>query len=170
MSEKRVRWDNPNQNTPQRTSAPANAGGQEKPSGTRSKKKKKKGNLFLGFLLGIVKFCFAMLCLGIMAVSVVAVAISGYLAKSTVNDEAELDLDNLKLSYSSAIYVKDTATGEYYEYLRLVGDENREWVELKDIPDVVQNAFIAAEDQNFRTHKGFSFKRNVFAVLNEVSY
>lgn len=171
MREKRVRWDNPAKTSQQRTPARQSSGSNPQSAGTRSKKtKKKKTNWFLRFLLGIIKFCFAMFCLGIMAVSVVAVAVSGYLAKTTVNDEAELDLDNLKLSYSSAIYVKDTATGEYYEYLRLVGDENREWVELKDIPKIVQDAFIAAEDQNFWTHSGFSFKRNVFAVLNELSY
>lgn len=111
-----------------------------------------------------------MLCLGVIAVSVLAVMVSSYLAKATANDESLLDLDNLKLSYSSAIYVRDTATGQYYEYQKLVGDENRVWVELDNIPEMVQNAFISAEDQNFRTHQGFSLKRNVFAVVNEVAY
>ncbi len=143
---------------------------QNRQSGTPARRKKKKGNLFGRFLLGLFKFCVAMLCLGIIAVSVLAVAVSSYLAKETVNDEALLDLDNLKLSYTSAIYVRDSETGEFYEYLQLVGDENREWVELKDIPLMVQNAFISAEDQNFRTHMGVSIKRNIFAVLNEVSY
>ncbi len=166
MREKRTQHPAAPQPAQRTSTAPA----QPQASGTRSKKKAKKGHWFGRFLLGIIKFCFAMLCLGIMAVSVVAVAISSYLAKTTVNDEAELNLDDIKLSYTSAIYVRDTATGEYYEYHKLIGDENREWVELKDIPDQVQNAFIAAEDENFWTHSGFSFKRNVFAVLNELSY
>ncbi len=153
------------------TNTKRSTSGQPAPQGgVPARSKKKKGNAFGRFLLGFMKFCVAMLCLGVIAVSVLAVAVSSYLAKETVNDEALLDLDNLKLSYSSAIYVRDSETGEFYEYMRLVGNENREWVELKDIPLTVQNAFIAAEDQNFRTHMGFSFKRNVFAVLNEISY
>ncbi len=164
MREKRTAQQPAAETTPQNPTA------QPQPQSTRKKKKKKKGSGFVRFLLGLLKFCFAMLCLGVIAVSVLAVAVSSYLAKETVNDEALLDLDNLKLSYTSAIYVRDSETGEFYEYLRLVGAENREWIELKDIPLTVQNAFIAAEDQNFRTHMGFSIKRNIFAVLNEISY
>ena len=136
----------------------------------KKSRKKKKGSWFGRLMLGLLKLFFAFCCLGIMVVSVAAVAASSYLAKETANDDALLDLDNLKLSYSSAIYVKDTETGVYYEYQKLVGEENRVWLDLKDIPELVQNAFIAAEDQNFRTHSGFSFRRNVYAVLNEVSY
>lgn len=151
---------------------PANASSQ--PQGARASKPKKKKKSFgyvLGhIMLGLLKFCFAMFCLGVMGVSVLAVMVSSYLARATANDEALLDLDDLKLSYSSAVYVRNSDTGEFYEFLRLVGEENREWVELKDIPLLVQNAFIAAEDQNFRTHSGFSIKRNIFAVLNELSY
>lgn len=159
---------------PRHEAAPQRAAATGQPQGARPVKKKKKrrsfGRILGGIFLGFLKFCFAMMCLGIIAASVVAVMVSSYLAKATVNDEALLDLDNLKLSYSSVILVRDSDTGEFYEFLRLVGDENREWVELKDIPLLVQNAFIAAEDQNFRTHSGFSIKRNVFAVLNELSY
>ncbi len=137
---------------------------------TSRKRKKKKGSPFGRFLLGLIKFCFAILCLAIIATSVVAVMVSSYLAETTADDETLLNLDNLKLSYSSVIYAKDPTTGEYFEYQKLIGDENREWIELKDIPAVVQNAFVSAEDQNFWTHKGFSFTRNIYAVLNEVSY
>ncbi len=171
MREKRTYRQEPAKTAP-RAAAPRTAAQPQAHTGgsTGGHRKKKKGSAFGRFLLGLLKFCAAMLCLGIIAASVLAVWVSSYLAKETANDEALLDLDNLKLSYSSAIYARDSETGEFYEFLRLVGEENREWVELKDVPELVQNAFIAAEDQNFRTHKGFSIKRNVFAVLNEFSY
>ena len=87
MREKRTQRPAAQQPAQRTSAAPA-----ERPAeGTRSKKKsQKKGHWFGRFLLGLIKFCFAMACLGIMAVSVVAVGISSYLAKTTVNDEAEL--------------------------------------------------------------------------------
>ena len=63
MREKRVRWDNPAKTSQQRTPARQSSGSNPQSAGTRSKKtKKKKTNWFLRFLLGIIKFCFAMFC------------------------------------------------------------------------------------------------------------
>lgn len=119
--------------------------------------------------IAILRFIAACFCIGVMLVSVLAVLVSLYLVDVTQNDDQLLDLNNLKLSYSSTVYVKDTATGEWVEYQKLVGEENRVWKDLGDMPDNLKNAFIAAEDQNFRTHNGVSIKRTIFAVLNELS-
>ncbi|MEF9866388.1 MAG: transglycosylase domain-containing protein, partial [Oscillospiraceae bacterium] len=122
-----------------------------------------------------MRFIGVCICLGIMAASVMAVLLSMYLVKVTANDAQRLDLNNLKLSYTSTIMVKTNKTpenpeGEWTEYQRLVGDENRVWVNLDEIPVNLQNAFISIEDKDFWTSPGFSFKRTTFAALNELSH
>jgi penicillin-binding protein 1A len=53
-------------------------------------------------------------------------------------------------------------------YLRRNGDliydlrrvENREWATIEEIPEMLQNAFIAIEDVRFRSHNGVDLKRS----------
>ncbi len=75
----------------------------------------------------------------------------------------KIETDNIysMLSQSSVLYddsgnVIDTAYGE----------QNRTIVEISDIPEHVQNAFIALEDKTFRTHNGFNIIR-IFGAIKE---
>ncbi len=126
-------------------------------------------------MFGFLRFMGVCICLGVMAMSVVAVLLSMYVVKATENDGQLLDLNNLKLSYTSTIMVRSEPTetapeGDWVEFQRLVGEENRVWVDYKDIPKNLQNAFIAIEDKDFWTSPGFSFRRSAFAALNELYY
>ncbi len=47
-------------------------------------------------------------------------------------------------------------------------EQNRELVDLKNIPDFVQNAFIAVEDKNFWTHRGVDLLAIMRAVYNDL--
>lgn len=75
------------------------------------------------------------------------------------------DLDELKLDFTTTIYVKGDG-GEYVEYQRLHSGENRIWVSYEKIPDTLKNAFIAIEDQRFETHSGVDIKRTLGAFVN----
>ena len=106
-------------------------------------------------------------CLGVMVASIAAVAMSLYLVKVTEGDEEFLNLHNRKLSFTSVIYYQDRETGEYKEYQRLDGTENRIWVNLDDIPQHVQDAYIAVEDKDFYSHHGVNITRTIAAMINE---
>jgi len=95
------------------------------------------------------------------------VALTVYLVKVTANDDSMLNLHDRKLSYTTVLYYQDRESGEYKEYQRLDGEENRVWVELEDIPQHVIDAYIATEDQDFYTHHGVNFVRTVAAMINE---
>ncbi|MEG0021119.1 MAG: hypothetical protein RR728_11260, partial [Oscillospiraceae bacterium] len=75
-----------------------------------------------------------LVCLGIMVGSVMAVAMSAYLVKVTENDDAVLNLTNIKWNLTSIIYYPERGadgkeTGEFNEYQRLQNKtENRIWV------------------------------------------
>ena len=80
-------------------------------------------------------------------------------------DEIAENIKNMELNMTSIIYVKN-AKGEWEEYQRLHGDENRIWVGIDKVPENLKNAFIAIEDERFNTHAGVDWKRTIGAVGN----
>ena len=104
-------------------------------------------------LIGIITGC---LVIGAFAVYVF----------NFVDDNVYEDLDELKLDFTTTIYVENGETGDYVEYQRLHGSENRIWVGFDEMPDDLLNAFVAVEDQRFRDHNGVDWKRTVSAFAN----
>ncbi len=76
------------------------------------------------------------------------------------------NIKNLELNMTTVIYVKNDKD-EWEEYHRLHGDENRIWVDIENTPKMLQNAFIAIEDERFEKHNGVDWKRTFLAVANE---
>lgn len=67
----------------------------------------------------------------------------------------QLDLDLLKLNYTTIIYAEDKTTGEFVEQQRLVGNEgSRVWVDYEKMPPHLFDALIAVEDKRFMDHTG----------------
>ncbi|MEE1185249.1 MAG: biosynthetic peptidoglycan transglycosylase, partial [Acutalibacteraceae bacterium] len=82
--------------------------------------------------------------------------------KSVVNS-----VKNLDLKQTSIIYVKNKS-GNWVEYQRLHGDENRILVDKDKFSKNLKNAFIAIEDERFLEHDGVDWKRTFFAMGNLV--
>lgn len=79
------------------------------------------------------------------------------------NESIKMDLNNLKLNYTSFIYVNDDS-GQPVEYQRLYSAENRIWVDYDKIPQNMKNAMIAIEDKRFMDHNGVDWRRTLGAV------
>lgn len=105
------------------------------------------------FLIGVITGC---LVLGAFAVYVF----------NFVDDTVHEDLDELTLDYTTSIYTLNKETGEYEEYKRLHGIENRIWVDFEEMPYNLRYAFIAVEDKRFEKHNGIDWKRTVSAFAN----
>lgn len=88
---------------------------------------------------------------------------------SKVSSAEDVYLDTMKLNLTSFIYYKDPQTGKEVEYDRLFDNENRIWVDYKDIPKNMINAFVAVEDERFYDHHGFDIKRLIGAVTTFIS-
>lgn len=86
-----------------------------------------------------------------------------------INPDIGIDLNNLKLDYTSTVYYTDPTTGQPVEEEHLYLNENCVWVNLEDIPKNLVNAFIAIEDQRFWEHDGVDWKRTMGAILNTVT-
>ncbi len=76
------------------------------------------------------------------------------------------DLDNLTMNFTTTVYVQDETTGEWAEYQRLHGGENRIWVSLDEIPQDLKDAYVAIEDKRFNDHNGVDWKRTFSAFAN----
>ncbi len=100
--------------------------------------------------------------------------LSLYIVEATASDDALLDLENIKLAYTSFIYYKDAneqGQEEWVLYQSLDSpEENRVWVDWHNIDDNLKNAVVAIEDETFWEHSGINIRRTIYAVLNEISY
>lgn len=101
---------------------------------------------------------------------VIVIAAAMYLSKVTVNDDALLDLNAIKLGQSTRIMAMDPETGEYEEVARIFGEENRVWVTYDEFPQSLIDAAVASEDERFWKHDGVDIKRTIGAFINEYIY
>lgn len=74
---------------------------------------------------------------------------------------------NMEINMTSVIYVQNEK-GDWEEYQRLHGAENRIWVGIDKVPQYLKDAFIAIEDERFDTHSGVDWKRTAAAVGNKL--
>jgi penicillin-binding protein 1A len=71
-------------------------------------------------------------------------------------------IDNFRPSFTTRVYDnQDRLIHELYT-------ENREYVALADIPELLQKAFIASEDQNFYQHPGIDISGIIRATLQNI--
>ena len=103
--------------------------------------------------------------IGLISVSSVGLYVLKYMA-DFVNGEVAIDLDIYKANQSQTtiLYTVDD-DGNEIELIRLHGEENRIWVDLDEIPQDLQDAFIALEDAKFPTHSGVDWKRTIAVAI-----
>ena len=66
---------------------------------------------------------------------------------------------NRSLDYTTVLYAPNEETGEFEKLEELFYDQNREWVNLEDIPQYAQDALISIEDERFYQHDGVDWRR-----------
>ncbi|MDP4154110.1 MAG: PBP1A family penicillin-binding protein [Bacillota bacterium] len=116
------------------------------------KGKKKPASLAKKIILSIIALGIVGLLSGVAAFAYI------------VKDAPKLDPKLLKDPISSKILDKDG------NLIAEVGSANREYVEYKDIPKVVEDAFIATEDYRFYQHHGIDFIRLGGAVMANLTH
>lgn len=138
--------------------------GEIKKESRKKKQKATKTKVKKGIFLGL-KILFSLMLIGIITGCLVVGAFAIYVF-NFVDDTVHEDLDQMSLGFTTTIYVADKESGDFVEYQRLHGEENRIWVDFEQMPDNLLNAFVAVEDQHFREHQGVDWKRTVAAFAN----
>lgn len=75
---------------------------------------------------------------------------------------------NITLKINTTVYTTDK-DGKSEVYEQIIASENRVWVGIEDIPQEMQNAIVAIEDERFYKHKGVDIKRTLGAVWGELT-
>lgn len=79
------------------------------------------------------------------------------------------NIKNYEMNMTSIIYVQNKE-GNWEEYQRIHGTENRIWVEIEEIPQQLIDAFVSIEDQRFFGHGGVDWKRTAGAFINYMPF
>lgn len=139
---------------------------------TKKGRKRKKGSR----KERVLRVILTLFLVGLITVSIIISAFMLY-AFTMVDGTMEENLDDLKLNFTTTIYIDD-GSGNYTEYQRLHGTFNRIWVsydknlaqaddpEYEGIPQNLVNAFVAIEDKRFMDHNGVDWKRTFAAFAN----
>ena len=115
----------------------------------------------------IGRVALTLILIGIITCGIGIGTVVGWLASEESKgtfDMVQYDLEG-SLNFTTTIYVKNDS-GDYVEYDRIHGTNNRIWVDGEDIPDMLKNAYVAIEDKRFNSHTGVDWKRTVYAFAN----
>lgn len=133
-----------------------------------AKKKQKKGKASVRVIkktLGVVaKSIVSLILVGAITMSIVITVLTVYVMKF-VDPASDIDLKSASLGYSTVLVATDSE-GNETEIDRLHSLENREWVDLDQIPSHVRDAFVYTEDKRFYQHDGVDWQRSFMAFAN----
>lgn len=125
---------------------------------SKNGKRKKQRSPAAKFVLTVIKllviFTIAISC---AVIGIVGGAIYGYIRTTPPLTDEQLQIKK----FTTFIYDKNGN-----EMAQLRAEENRVWVDDKDIPKNLKNAFVAIEDERFYEHPGIDPKRIVGVVVN----
>lgn len=119
-----------------------------------------KGNPYTKVFL---KFFSVTICIGLVALALVFVCT----LLGLFGGLDELDINSLTANSSTQVFYLDK-DGKEQPLVTLSSEQNRIWVDSKDIPQDMKNAIVSIEDERFYTHRGFDLKRTTRAFFEFV--
>jgi len=102
----------------------------------------------------------------ILTTGVLFMCIFAFYVKNYLASDLDVDLYDFSLNLTSTIYYENEETSSWDVLYSLHGSENRYWVEFEEIPEDMQHATVAIEDQRFYKHHGVDWYRTVAAFGN----
>ncbi len=135
----------------------------KRPNGSKKPKKMKKQHPKLKMFFSVVLIVVA---IGIICGTVACTYVYKF-ADEYVTEGKKIDLEEYKANQeqTSIIYGYDS-NKRVVELLRLHGAQNRVWIDYKDIPKNMINAFRDLEDKRFNEHNGVDWYGTVFGVVS----
>lgn len=138
------------------------------PTEPRRKRRKKKKSGARRVLAIAGKGFAVLMMIGIITGCIVASVLTVYVL-NTLDASDRVDIDNVKMSFTTILYAKDDETQEYFELQRVQNNENRIWVDYDQIPQSLRDAAVAVEDKRFWQHSGIDLRRTIGAVVNYIN-
>ncbi len=135
----------------------------KRPQRSNKSKKVKKQHPKLRLFISVV---MVIVSIGIICGTVACTYVYKF-ANEYVTGGKKIDLEEYKANQeqTSIIYGYDS-NKQLVELLRLHGAQNRVWIDYKDIPKNMINAFRDLEDKRFNEHNGVDWYGTVFGVVS----
>lgn len=139
---------------------------------TPKKRKRKKKHMSRGLTVFLTVFLMIFM-IGVITAGTIVLDVFVDVGLISVGDPANdvagvdyIDLNNYiaNQSQTTIIYGYDS-DGNEVEIARLHGAENREWVDLEDVCQDLQDAVVALEDKRFPNHKGVDWIRTIGVMV-----
>lgn len=128
---------------------------------TATKKKKKNKNSVSTAGAILISVLAVIMFTGIIVFGYVGINLLTF-----VNGDAAITLSSIRSSLNQTTFLYATdSEGQTVELTRLHGTENRVWIDLEDISETMQKAFVALEDQRFYDHNGVDWIRTIGVFL-----
>jgi len=127
---------------------------------------KMTGKLFLKLFTFIINIILTVLLICLIAGCIVGVVFAMYIANNVDYTVDDIDILASEQNQTTKIFTVDEY-GDYAELesQRLSAESNRMWVSLSEIPQDLQDAFIAIEDKRFWDHSGFDWITTIKATM-----
>lgn len=149
------------------TSKTSSKSAKSKTSGKSKKSKKRQrpvGVRVLTKTLGIIGKTIAALFLLMVIVGCIAATALTVFVMKYVDSESTYDLNNVQTTYTTNII--GLSAGQEVIIQSISNQGNREWLDITEIPEYVQDATICAEDKRFFEHEGVDWPRTFAAFTN----
>lgn len=138
----------------------------------KKKKRKKKKPMSKGLTAFLTVFIMLFM-IGVLTAGTIVLDVFVDVGLISVGDPENdiagvdyIDLNNYiaNQSQTTIIYGYDSDNNEV-EIARLHGEENREWIDLEEVCQDLQDAVVALEDMRFPYHKGVDWVRTIGVVV-----
>ena len=125
-------------------------------------------NVAKGFWLSFKIILRTVFIVAIVAICVLSGLLLGVVAGCIITTEP-LTKEDLDITNSTALtsFVYDSQGNELVS-IKGSTNENRQLVDIEEVPKYLSDAFVAIEDERFYTHEGIDFKRTVAAFIGYV--
>lgn len=127
---------------------------------------KKKKNIILRFLIGLLKFILILIVLLLIGIIITESLVFLYLKDihKKVSDDFDKILIGMNTRYANSRIVD--INGE--ELAVLNGDEKRQIISLDEMSEFLPKAYVAIEDERFYEHQGVDIKRTANAIYTYI--
>ncbi|MBR3641657.1 MAG: transglycosylase domain-containing protein, partial [Oscillibacter sp.] len=112
----------------------------------------------------VVKVLLTMLLIALCTALMLGAIFMKYV-NTTLTPVLGVKAEDYKMKLSSVVYYQDSESGEWIEYQKVHGTENRIWADIEQMPPALWQATVSIEDERFFQHKGVDWKRTLGATL-----
>lgn len=113
---------------------------------------------------GVVMTVFTLVLIGVCTTLMLLGIFMKYVNTSLL-PTLEVRAEDYTMAQSSVVYYQDKESGQWVEFQKVHGQENRVLIDIDDMSPYLWQAAVSIEDERFFSHHGVDWKRTLGATL-----